>query len=181
MIPAAALAQDPAILQIHVLEGEGTVYPTGSRATKGVTVQVTDETGKPVDGATLSFSLPGEGPTGKFSSGGRTEIATTRADGRASVWGMQWNRTPGAFEIRITAAKGKTRAGIVCSQYLTDSPEAAHVRSGNHKWLWIALAVGGAAAGGAAAAAMRGKPGDASTPASTGVQIGAPTISLGHP
>ena len=34
---------DPAILQIRILEGEGAVYPIGARATRGVTVQVTDE------------------------------------------------------------------------------------------------------------------------------------------
>ncbi|MGH9558936.1 MAG: hypothetical protein ACRD30_06810 [Bryobacteraceae bacterium] len=176
-ISAVAFAQDPAILQVHVVEGEGAVYPAGSRATKGVTLQVTDETGKPVEGATLSFILPETGPTGKFSSGGRTEIATTKADGRASVWGMQWDRTPGAFEIRITAAKGKVRAGIVCSQYLTSRQEAARARGGGHKWLWIAIAVAGA--GGAAAAGIARKPG-ASTSAG-GVQIGAPSINLGRP
>ena len=51
-----------------------------------------------------------------FSTGGRTEIAATHADGRAAVWGMQWNRTAGPFEIRITAVKGQARAGVVSSQ-----------------------------------------------------------------
>src|SRR5437879_5619201 len=57
----AILAQDPAILQVRVVDGEGAVYAIGTRATRGVTVQVTDETGKPVEGASISFRLPEEG------------------------------------------------------------------------------------------------------------------------
>jgi len=128
LILVAALASrlrgaeaDPAILELRVVEGDGVVYSVGSRATRGVTVQVSDETGRPVSGATVSFTLPQDGPGGAFVSGGRTEIVTTRADGRATVWGMQWNRTPGPFEIRITAAKGQARAGILCASYLNDA------------------------------------------------------------
>ena len=102
---------DPAILLIHIVEGEGAVYAIGSRATRGVTVQVTDETGKPVESAVVSFRLPDDGPTGEFSSGMRTEIVPTGADGRANVWGMQWNRVTGPLEVRITAAKGAGSRG----------------------------------------------------------------------
>jgi hypothetical protein len=110
-------SDNPAILQIHVIEGEGVAYPVGGRATRGVTVQVTDETGRPVDGSSVSFRLPDEGPSGMFSNGSRMEIATTKPDGKASAWGMQWNRTEGSFEIRITAVKGQARAGTVCAVY----------------------------------------------------------------
>ena len=146
---------------------------------------VTDETGRPVDGATVSFTLPAEGPGGVFSTGGRTEIAATRADGRAAVWGMQWNRTAGPFEIRITAVKGQARAGVVSSQSLsnapevrTASPEGIHARRGSHKLLWISLAVAGAAAAGVAGVAAR-KPGVAAASSVTPLKIGTPTISLG--
>jgi hypothetical protein len=37
------------IVQLKVVDGEGVVYRTGTRATRGLTVLVTDETGKPVD------------------------------------------------------------------------------------------------------------------------------------
>lgn len=182
-ILAQAPAGDPSILQVRVIEGDGAVYSIGGRATRGVTVLVTDETGNPVDGATVSFRLPDDGPTGVFASGSRSEIATTHADGRATVWGMQWNRTPGSFEIRITAIKGKTRAGTVTQQFLSDSPEASHSaqvgpRRG-HKWLWITLAVAGSAAGGIAATAAAGKAAPAAP--ATSLQIGAPTINLGRP
>jgi hypothetical protein len=186
--PATTLkAQDPAILQVHVVEGDAAVYAIGSRATKGISIQVTDETGRPVDGATISFRLPDNGPTGAFANGSKTEIATTRPDGRASAWGMQWNRSPGLLEIRITAVKGQTRAGILCSQYLTDAPEAktnaagSHSLGGSHKWLWIAVAVAGAAGGAIAAVAIGGKTSSAPAASTAAVTIGTPSITLGHP
>ena len=52
-------------------EGDGAIYAKGSRATRGLTVLITDETGRPVEGATVSFSLPADGPSGEFSSGGQ--------------------------------------------------------------------------------------------------------------
>lgn len=188
LIPFAVLpspAQDVSILQVKVVDGDRAVYAAGSRSTRGVAVLVTDESGTPVEGATVSFRLPDEGPTGVFSSGTRSEIATTRSDGRAGVWGMQWNRTPGSFEMRITISKGQARAGTVCVLFLSDSPETAGMaHAGPHrsrKWLWIALAVGGGAAAGVAAAALGGKTAAPAAANIPGLQIGAPTIILGHP
>jgi hypothetical protein len=61
-----------AIIQLRVIEGEGAVYAPGSRATRGITVQVTDETGQPLEGVAVSFRLPEEGAGGTFASGLRT-------------------------------------------------------------------------------------------------------------
>ncbi len=181
-----AQAQDPAILQVKVVEGEGAVYAIGSRATRGIAIQITDQSGRPVDGATVSFRLPDDGPSGSFATGSKTEIAMTKADGRANAWGMQWNRTAGLVEIRVTAAKGATRAGIVCAQYLTASAEAANqgsakskISGGSRKWLWIAVVAAGAAGGALAAGAIAGK--NSSSAAPSGIQIGAPAIILGRP
>jgi hypothetical protein len=179
-------ADAPSILTIRVAEGDGAAYPIGSRATRGVTVLVTDETGRPVEGATVSFTLPAEGPGGVFSTGGRTEIAATHADGRAAVWGMQWNRTAGPFEIRITAVKGQARAGVVSSQSLSSAPEVRdsgagklHAARGSHKLLWISLAIAGAAAAGVTGVAARKSSSAAASSVTTPLKIGTPTISLG--
>ena len=177
---------NPAILQIRVIEGEGVAYPLGGRATRGVTVQVTDETGKPIEGVSVSFRLPDEGPSGAFANGSRLEIATSKADGRASAWGMQWNRTEGSFEIRITAVKGQARAGTVCAVYLSkatvESGSSAPVHlARSHKWLWITLAVAGGAGVAVAAGALAGKSSTAPIcPTVTPTTIGAPTIVIGH-
>ncbi|MBX9600398.1 MAG: hypothetical protein K2X35_05320 [Bryobacteraceae bacterium] len=178
------LAGDPAILRIRVLEGEGVVYATGSRAARGLTVQVNDETGRPVEMATVSFRLPDDGPSGTFVNKGRTEILTTRADGRAAVWGMQWNRTPGPVVVRVTAVKGKTRAGLMATVFLSDAvprssePSAVSGRR-SRKWLWIGLAA--AAGGGLFAATSMGRSTPGPTPPAAGIRIGQPSVSLGRP
>jgi len=187
-VPLDKSGENPAILQIRVLEGEGVAYPLGGRATRGVTVQVTDETGKPIEGAAVSFRLPEEGPSGAFSNGSRTEIATTKADGKASAWGMQWNRTEGSFEIRITAVKGQARAGTVCAVYLSkltavtaESGSSSPLRiARNHKWLWITLAVAGAAGVAVAVTALHAKSVPLG-PTVTPTTIGLPSIVVGQP
>ena len=92
------------------------------------------------------------------------------------------------FQIRITAVKEQARAGIVSTQYLSDSAapvaggegvfKASH---GGHKWLWIA-GIAGLAAGGAAFALLRSQGSSNPTnPAVAGISIGAPSITVGHP
>lgn len=190
----AVCANASVIVQLKVIDGDGSTYRTGTRATHGITVLVTDEAGQPVNMASVSFRLPDQGASGAFNSGLRTEVVTTGPDGRASVWGMQWNKTPGPVQIRITAVKDQARAGIISTQYLSDSdaPQAGvaptsggqgqfKTSHSGHKWLWIA-AIAGAAAGGAGFALTRsqGSP-SSSTSAVTGLSIGTPSITIGHP
>ncbi|HLK19479.1 MAG TPA: hypothetical protein VKT81_10995 [Bryobacteraceae bacterium] len=183
-------AYSSVIVQLKVLEGEGTVYRTGSRATRGITVLVTDETGKPVPAAAVSFRMPDEGASGVFSSGLKTEVMTTGADGKASVWGMQWNKTPGPVEIRITAVKDQARAGLVSTQYLSAEVDAkaggdgvfSASHKGRTKWILIAAAVGGGAAAGLLLGKSHASSNDSSsTLSSTGIVIGNPSINVGHP
>ena len=173
-------------IQLRIVEGEGTVYPVASRATRGLTVLVTGEDGTPVEGAAVSFRLPEDGPGGTFTSGLRTEVVTTNSDGRAAVWGMQWNKLPGRFDIRITAVKDDARAGIVSHQHLTDALSTKREKGfsashrGRTKWLLI-----GAVAGGAAAGLAFARSGHASLPVPVGPvapAIGNPTLIIGpHP
>jgi len=191
---AAAAAETPseiAILQMKVIEGDGAIHAVSSRSPGRLAVLVTDETGKPVEAAAISFRLPDEGPGGAFRSGLRNEILLTGPDGRAAVGGIQWNDIPGPVRIRITAVKDKVRAGIVVDQYLSDQIPARSGVAGSGdahpwkrgKWLAIALIAGGAAAAGVALGA-RGNGSGGSGPAgisNTPVQIGVPTISVGGP
>jgi hypothetical protein len=140
-----------------------------------------------LEGIAVSFRLPEEGPGGAFESGMKTEVVITSADGRAAVHGIRWNRNPGPFQIRITAAKGESRAGSICSQYISDTPVGKAFASagagGKKKWIVMAAI----AAGGAAAAVMvlgKGAPPTQTTQSPTvvqPVQVGLPTISIGKP
>jgi hypothetical protein len=175
------------IVQLKVVEGDGAAYRTGSRGSRGLTVLVTDEAGKPVERAAVSFKLPEDGPSGVFNSGLRTEVVNTGPDGRAAV-GWIWNKTSGPVQIRITAIKDQARAGIIITQYLSDalatqaggegSFTAPH--KGRTKWILIGLA---AVAGGAAAGFVlaRSHSPSSGTTAPAGVSIGTPSIIVGHP
>jgi hypothetical protein len=185
-----------AILQIQVVEGEGAVHPPGSRSTRPLTVAITDETGRPVEGAAVSFHLPDEGATGTFPNGLRTEVATTDASGRASVHGLQVNRTGGRFQIRIVASKEQARAGIVSFQYVAETaavrrPAAADssptppaqrtaAPGGHKKWLIVAAVVAGGAAAGVLGATRTAT--STPTPAAPPVlTIGTPTVVVVKP
>jgi hypothetical protein len=115
---AAADAQT-AILQIQVIEGEGAVQAAGARSLRPLTVQITDETGRPVNGAAVSFRLPDGGPTGTFANGLKTLVVLTGADGRATDWSVQWGREAGPARIRVTAAKDQARAGAMVNLYVS--------------------------------------------------------------
>ena len=107
-----------AILQIQVVEGEGAVHAPGSRCARPLTVAITDETGHAVEHAAVSFHLSEEGPGGIFLNGLRTEVEMTDGAGRATIRGIQSNRTPGRYQIRIAASREQAHAGIATFQYI---------------------------------------------------------------
>lgn len=183
-----------AILQIQLIEGDGAVHAPGSRSTHPLTVQVTDETGKPIPEASVSFHLPDEGPGGAFTNGLRTEIAVTDFRGRASLRGLQVNKISGRFQIWIVASREQARAGTISFQYIAErnsgaasphSPPPSKAESGGHgKWAFIAAIAGGGVLAGVLAARSAKSP--AATPAPPPVAaptttVGIPTITVGKP
>lgn len=183
----AAKAQ-VAILQIRVIEGEGEVHAPGARVSRFLTVEITDETGQPVEGAAVTFHLPEDGPSGVFANGLRTDVTTSDSRGRATLHGLTDNRIPGRLQVRIVASKEQARAGIVSFQYIAEpngGAAATPVAGGpHHRARWIVVAA--LAAGGAAAGILAGRSGStaahtqSSTPAPV-LSIGAPGITVGKP
>jgi hypothetical protein len=149
-----------------------------------LTVEITDEVGRPVSGAVVSLRLPDDGPGGAFANGMATDIVVTGADGRASTTPIRWNRIAGPLQIRVTAVRDRLRAGTVVSQYLNDPstrggiPDEAAARSGGRsKWMKIAL-IAAAAAGAGFATGMATRGGKSAEAPPAAVQIGTPTITL---
>jgi hypothetical protein len=140
-----------------------------------VTVEVTDETGKPVEAVAVGFRLPDDGPSGIFPNGLKSELILTDAQGRAAAREIRWNRTSGQAQIRIIASKGQARAGTLVSVHVSDTGAGR-----GPSWKWILLGVSaGAVAGGLAYGFSRenGRP-------SAGAQapvIGVPVITVGAP
>jgi len=184
-----------AVLHIQVIEGEGAVNAAGSRIARPLIVEVTDETGRPVEGASVSFHLPDEGPGGTFGNGLRTDVTVTDVRGRANLHTMVTNRTPGRVAIRIVASKEQARAGMVSFQYIAGPKNGAapgkSARGGSSwmhgplKWVVVGALAGGAAAAGALVAGKSGNSGSltaaAAAATSTGVTIGSPSLSVGKP
>lgn len=191
MALAAVASAQVAILQIKVVEGEGAVHLPGVRSLRALTIEVTDETGRPVSGAAVSFHLPEDGPGGTFTNGLRTEIVITDARGRAALHGLQANRIPGRFQLRILASKEQARAGTVSFQYVAPpkggtAVAAAAPPASRRKWIVIGVGLaGGAVAGFMASHGSSPSPPAAPVAAPVAVPptltIGAPSITVGKP
>jgi hypothetical protein len=189
LVPAIAQV---AILQIRFVDGEGAVHAPGSHSARPLTVEVTEETGKPVVGAAVSFHLPEDGAGAVFPNGMHTDVAMTDARGRVSMRGIQVGRVPGPFQIRVVAVKEQARAGVVSSQYVAEtgsgaaspshSAPAASLTEGHPRtrWLVIAAAVGGGAAAGMISAFRKSTP-PATPTAPVAPAASAPSISIGTP
>jgi hypothetical protein len=106
---AAALqaADNLSGLNIRIVGGQGQKYVLGSRATRGVTVEIMDDLGKPVEGATVAFRLPDQGAGGVFSNGSKTEVAASRVDGRVQVWGCNGIERPGRSRFALRPLKAR--------------------------------------------------------------------------
>jgi hypothetical protein len=127
LLPCCLGAQ-VSILRITVVSGEAAVHPPGTRVARPLTIEVRDEIGQPVQGAAVSFHFPEDGPGGLFANGLPTDLAVTDAAGRATVRGFQLNRTTGAIDIRITAAKDQARAGTLVKVFIGDAKSVAATR-----------------------------------------------------
>jgi hypothetical protein len=196
LLPLPLLAQS-ALLEIRVVDGAGAVYASGSR-TPGLTIEVSDELGKPVSGAVVSLRLPDDGAGGAFANGLSSEILTTGSNGRAATSPIRWNRITGTAEIRITAVKGQLRAGTMASCEIkapararvitTPSSEPGYRKGLPKKWLILgALAataavagfVGGRAASNGSSSSGSGSSGGGTV--TTPLQLGIPTFTVGKP
>ena len=93
-----------------------------SAARNAITATALDATGRPAAGAVISFQLPGEGRSGLFANGLRTEIVVASGDGRASVGGIRWDQGSTPIPVRISATKDGARAATVVEWQSADRP-----------------------------------------------------------
>ena len=180
LLASSADAQTPGI-KIVVVEGQGAINNIQQHRAKEPVVQVTEDQ-KPVQGATVTFILPDDGPSGVFGNGARMMTIQTDEKGQAVGRGLRPNQTGGRLQIRVTASFHGETAGAVISQI--NAEPAGATGGGNGKKFLILALIGGAAAGGIAAA-MGGKssgspsPGSSSPPG-TILAPGTPVIQPPH-
>ncbi len=179
-------ADQSVVLEIRTLEGEGAVQPAGRRVAAPLSVLVTDEIGRPVEGAAVTFRLPEEGPGGVFANGLKTEVMRTGPDGRATVQEIRWNRIVGPVRIRVTAVQGEARAGTIVHQYISPSAPARDAAkalrySSGRRWVKLAAVAAGAAALGFTIGYARDSRGASVATPVPPVRIGTPVIVVGRP
>jgi len=91
-------------LNITLVSGSGQRTPVGQSFTKALVVNVTDSSGKPVSGQTVTFALPTSGASGSFVGG--TTTAQTGADGNATSVMLTANATAGTYTVQATVQGG---------------------------------------------------------------------------
>ena len=210
VVLASMATAQVAILQIQVLEGEGSVYAPGSKSARPFVVEVTDDAGRPVAGAAVSFHLPEDGPSGTFANGLRTDVAMTDEHGRAAPRALVLNRVPGPLSVRIIATKEQATAGTLALENIAEPalgkeahnsivsggeggtktvaaarPTPRGPGHGHKKLIVIVGAVAVGAAAGVLVARREGSRSGSSTSqpetSATPPTIGTPTVSVGKP
>ena len=155
-IPASsfAQAQDAAPrLNIVIVEGDGAINNIRQRTAREPIIQVEDENHKPIAGAAVVFTLPGQGAGGSFAGGAHTLSVVTDNQGRAIARGFHPNNVQGQYQIHITASNGGQSANANISQTntLVTAGTATTAAAGvSGKLIAVLVIVGAAAAAGGA-------------------------------
>lgn len=165
-------------LRIIVLVGDGAVHRIPLRLFTDPVVEVRDSNDLPVEGATVVFTLPAEGPSGTFS-GQRAVTARSDAAGQAGAYGFASNQTAGKFVIDVKATLGDRQGQASIRQTNSMQAIASTIdkpKSKVKKWLLIS----GIAAG-ALVATLLATRGGTPAPVPPTVVLRPGTISVGGP
>ncbi|MCC6591539.1 MAG: hypothetical protein IT168_32935 [Bryobacterales bacterium] len=173
---AVASPQDG--LRVVIKTGDGAFNDVSRGEVGAVVVTVVDASDKPVEGATVTFTLPFSGPGAAFAGGGREFTATSDHAGIAKMAAAKPNKEEGRFNIKVKAVAPGGRTGTAV---VAQSNTAAMARKGTSgkKVLILALVGGGASA--ALIAAKRGggsssTAGGPSVPGTTSLSAGVLTV-----
>ncbi len=101
VLSLAARQIQPSAFHIAIIDGDGALNNVKGRLAREPIVQVEDENHKPVRGAYVEFSSPGNGPSAVFQDGSTHFATTTDEYGRAVAHGLKPNNLTGKFEIHV--------------------------------------------------------------------------------
>jgi hypothetical protein len=176
LLPCAIAAP----LSIQVIEGQNAINNIRRNTAYEPVVEIQDAGGKPVAGASVTFTLPSVGPSATFADGAKTLMLQTDASGRAAARGLHPNSQTGQFEIRVTASYQRETASVTITQ-TNAAPAVVSTSKSGKKWAILLGVIGGGAAAAAVAASGGGKStaAAAQTPAATDPAAG--TITPGAP
>jgi len=161
-------------LTLSVIEGANAVNSISLLRSVAPVVEVQDANSFPVEGAVVSFTLPGQGPGGTFLNGRNTFTTRSDAHGQAAA-PFTMNSTPGKFQIVVTATLGDRKGETTVTQTNTAGVyvgPALPKRSWYKKW--PAWAIAGGVVAGAIVWAVTRNSGSSATPVT--ITPGAPVF-----
>jgi len=135
-----------------------------------IRVRVMDRTGRVINGASVLFAAPEEGPTGHFLPNESQITVVTDPQGMATAPRFRTNSTVGEYDIQIVASYKDAASRVLIPQ------SNVLKKKSSHKKLFILSAV----IGGAAAAAFAAKGGNSGPASSALGALATPTITLGE-
>lgn len=137
----------PGRLRILVLKGAEAVNNIATKNSTAPVIEVLDSNDRPVEAATVTFTLPSTGPGGTFASGHSSLTVKTNIQGEAAAAGFTPNGETGRFAFHVTVDSGGRRADLSIRQ--TNSRKefiaSSRRRKKISKW-WIIAGIAGAAA-----------------------------------
>lgn len=176
---------DAAPFVITVLDGDGSINDIREEVNRPITVRVEDPDRNPISGASVSFFLPDDGPSGYFLNGSRVLTTFTDAQGIAISRSIRFNNIVGSMRIKVTASVFSQAASVYVTQTNVTSGAATRTRfqpgTGLAKietgkpFPTKKVVIWGLVIGGAAAAAYILL--NRSSPPSASVSVGSPVIT----
>jgi len=132
----------PVGLKITIVEGDGAINNITEGRARDPIVRVTDDEGRPLSSAAVTFLLPDLGAGGVFPTGSSVTV-TTNEEGLATARGLKPNNVAGQFQIRVTASYRTLVARASITQTNAAPPPTPTARKSNGKLLAIVAIIGG--------------------------------------
>jgi hypothetical protein len=156
LFPASMMAQTPQpaapttqSLRILPLAGNNAVNDLERKVMAPLAIQVLDQNDLPVDGATVTFRFPLNGPSAQFADQQTAQTIRTGANGQARAVGWTANNQEGTFVVQVTASRGNEQGvgSITMTNVARILPasQTKHQRAWTSKWAKIGYVAGAAA------------------------------------
>jgi hypothetical protein len=165
-------------LKVIALAGDGDRNDLERRIMAPLVVEVSDQNDRPIEGASVVFRFPAQGPGASFSDQRKSATVRTNAQGQAAAVGWNANNEAGTFEIHVTAAYGNQMGETTISMTnvrritaeMTDRPRSFW----SSKWVKLGV-IGRAALATGVIVATRGS-GSGSGSSSITITPGSPSV-----
>lgn len=151
--PAKATTTAPDLtfseLKIRVLEGDNVINSISLGRSIPPVIEVLDQNGFPVEGASIVFSAPERGPGGTFPGGAHSFTVNSNAQGQATC-PFRPNDEPGKFTLTVVATSGTRTGRAMITQTNSTSQYAGRVvppRPLYKRWYFWAIIAGAAGTG----------------------------------